>query len=92
MSVVSLFNLLAAPRIGVKPCNISFICQSYIKTVKNTDQSDSRSQSRLSFNTARFGKDIADWSVRHKNTYDAMYDVSVFSNKYKAIQQISNFN
>jgi hypothetical protein len=39
-------------------------------------------------NTARFGKYIADWSVRHKNTYDAMYDVSVFSNKYKAIQQI----
>jgi hypothetical protein len=74
--------------------NINFLCSnlltivSYIKTVKNTDQSDSRSQSRLSFNTARFGKYIADWSVKHKNTYGAMYDVSVFSK----IQQTSNFN
>jgi hypothetical protein len=39
-----------------------------------------------------FGKYIADWSVKHKNTYGAMYDVSVFSNKYKAIQQSSNLN
>jgi len=72
MSVVSFFIFLATPRIEVKPCNISFIGQSYVKTVKNTDQSDSRSQSRLSVNSARFVKYIADWSVKHKNTYDDM--------------------
>jgi len=51
--------------------NLSFIfdCPIIYKTVKYIDKSDNNSQCAVDFNTTRFGRLIADWSVENMSIY-----------------------